>query len=183
MGGRDPLIPIHSIIYSFKTIFLTHKFSPRHHSRLWGKWVWQTRSPLTIVSLILNPMCYLYWNSVMTNLTCHFPTYYWFIHQAFVNMYYVSGTYSGTTGMNSPHPQTTIATQQTSKKLGWGSSLILHPQMFMDDGPGPCWWIANNRSQKPGFWNMAKENQWIQDKEYGWRGHPGAPKKGWKIRK
>ena len=30
---------------------------------------------------------------------------------------------------------------------------------------------------------MAKENQWIQDKEYGWRGHPGAPKKGWNIRK
>lgn len=155
-------------IPSFKIIFLKHKCSFRHYSRLWRKWVWQTRSPFTTVRPILKSS-YLYWNSSMTDLKYHFP-HLLLIHSSSICKYVLCARHIFWSQRDEQSPLSNnywgpADMKSSSEKSRWRSFLIFHPQMFTDYRPSTSWWIANKRDKNPGYWNMAKEGQWVQDQE------------------
>lgn len=61
-------------IHLFKIIFLEDKCYPRHHFRLWGKWIRLTGSQFAVVRLPLNAISYLCWEGFLGGTSSKEPT-------------------------------------------------------------------------------------------------------------
>ena len=62
-------------IHLFKITFLEDKCYPRHHFRLWGKWIRLTGSQFAVVRLTLNAISYLCWEGFLGGASSTEPTY------------------------------------------------------------------------------------------------------------